>query len=65
MPNDCSHKCHSILLFVQLTLQFWIGFPQSIIDVVVQFYIWFKFYFPSFLGMVMSDNEFETKENKT
>ena len=32
--------------------------------VVVQFYLWFKFYFPLFLGMVMYDNEFETKENK-
>ena len=30
----------------------------------VQFYPWFKFYFPLFLGMVMYDNEFETKENK-
>ena len=33
-------------------------------NVVVQFYPWFKFYFPLFLGMVMSDNDFETKENK-
>ena len=32
--------------------------------VVVQFYPWFKFYFPLFLGMVMYDNEFETLENK-
>ena len=32
--------------------------------VVVQFYPWFKFYFLLFLGMVMYDNEFETKENK-
>ena len=32
--------------------------------VVVQFYSWFKFYFPLFLGMVMYDNEFETKQNK-
>ena len=32
--------------------------------VVVQFCPWFKFYFPLFLGMVISDNEFETKENK-
>ena len=32
--------------------------------VVVQFYPWFNFYFPLFLGMVMYDNEFETKENK-
>ena len=33
-------------------------------DVVVQFYPWFKFYFPLFWGMVMYDNEFETKEIK-
>ena len=45
-------------------------FPHSILDhtynviVVVQFYPWFKFYFPLFLGTVMYDNEFETKENK-
>ena len=32
--------------------------------VVVQFYPWFKFYFPLFWGMVMSDNEFKTKGNK-
>ena len=31
---------------------------------MVQFYPWFKFYFPLFLRMVMYDNEFETKENK-
>ena len=31
---------------------------------MVQCYSWFKFYFPLFLGMVMYDNEFETKGNK-
>ena len=36
--------------------------PQ--VYVVVQFYPWFKFYFPLLLGMVMYDNEFQTKENK-
>ena len=35
-----------------------------IIYVVVQFYPWFKFYFPMFWGMVMYDNEFKTKEIK-
>ena len=30
--------------------------------VVVQFYPWFKFSFLLFLGIVMYDNEFETKE---
>ena len=32
--------------------------------VVVQFFPWFKFYFPLFWGMVMYDNEFEPKESK-
>ena len=31
---------------------------------MVQFYPWFKFSFLLFLGIVMQDNEFETKENK-
>ena len=31
---------------------------------MVQFYPWFKFYFLLFLGMVICDNEFETKEMK-
>ena len=35
-----------------------------IIYVVVQFYPWFSYYFLVFLGMVMYDNEFETKEKK-
>ena len=34
------------------------------IYVVVQFYPWFKFYFPLYLGMVIYDNEFETMKNK-
>ena len=41
---------------------FSIGMPY--VHVVVQFYPSFKFYFPLFLGMVMYDNEFETKEKK-
>ena len=32
--------------------------------VVVQFYPRFKFYFLLYLGMVMYDNDFETKGNK-
>ena len=31
---------------------------------MVQFCPWFKFYFSLSLGMIMYDNEFETKENK-
>ena len=38
--------------------------PSHKIAVVVHFYPWFKFYFLLFLGMVMYDNDFETKENK-
>ena len=30
----------------------------------VQFYPWFKFYFPLFWGMVMYDNELKTMRNK-
>ena len=37
---------------------------QNNMYVVVQFYPWFNFYFPLSLGMVMYDNEFETKGNK-
>ena len=32
--------------------------------VIVQFYPWFRFYFPLFLVRVIYGNEFETKENK-
>ena len=35
-----------------------------VVSVVVQFYLWFKFYFLLFLGIVIYDNEFETKKNK-
>ena len=37
---------------------------QVHVFVVVQFYPWFKCYFPLFWGMVMYDNEFKTKEIK-
>ena len=32
--------------------------------VEVQFYPWFKYSFLFFFGIVMYDNDFETKENK-
>lgn len=35
------------------------------VTVVVQFSPWFKFSFLLFLGIVMNDKEFETKEYKT
>ena len=37
---------------------------NSDVTVVVQFYPWFKFYFPLLLGMVIYDNEFETEKNE-
>ena len=40
------------------------NFTELHVYVVVQFHPWFKFYFLLFLGMVMYDNDFETKENK-
>ena len=41
-------------------------YPEEalLVYVVVQFYPWFNFYFPLFWGMVIYDNEFETKGNK-
>ena len=42
-----------------LWLYAWAQTPSSYnVHVVVQFFPWFKFYFPLFLGMVMYDNEF-------
>ena len=35
-----------------------------VVDVVVQFYPWFNFFFILFLGILMYDNELETRENK-
>ena len=40
---------------------FSVGFD---VNVVVQFCFWFNFYFLLFLGMVIYDNEFKTKEKK-
>ena len=31
---------------------------------MVQFYLWLKFYFPLFLGMLMYDNEYDANEKK-
>ena len=39
-------------------------FLLTALHVVVQFYPWFKFDFPSFLGMETYDNEIKTKGNK-
>ena len=40
------------------------GYATGMVYVVIQFYPWFKFSFLLFLGIVMYDNEFETRENK-
>ena len=42
----------------------WFGQFFKYMLCMVQFCPWFKFYFPLFLGMIIYDNEFETKENK-
>ena len=38
--------------------------PRIQYYVVVQFSTWFKYSFLFFFGIVMYDNDFETKENK-
>ena len=40
-------------------------FSTLSIDVLVQFYLCFNFYFPLFLCVVMYDNEVKTKESKS
>ena len=47
------------MLIAGLSLRF-----QVSVYVVVQFYSWFKFYFPLFVGMVMYDTINETMGNK-
>jgi len=42
----------------------WRNVNELGIYVVVQVYPWFKFYFPTFLGMVMYDYEFNTNGKK-
>ena len=51
---------HGLTPTVYLKAYFSVG-----VNVVVQFYPWFNFYFPLFLGMAIYDNEFETMENKS
>ena len=48
-------------LFVSQTAEV---FYDKSVYVVVQFYPWFKLYFPLFFFMLIYDNEYETKENK-
>ena len=58
---------HSISLCIHaIVFQDNSKFPRVLhIYVVVQFYPWFKFYFPLFCGMVMYDNEFKTNKIQT
>ena len=37
----------------------------GLVYVVVQFYPWFNLYFPLFFFMLIYDNDYETKENKS
>ena len=53
-----------MVTFLGLQVYERVGILQVDVYVVVQFYPWFKFSFLSFLGMVMYDNEIETKEKK-
>ena len=63
--QDIHHALYPPFVRVSDTLAFLQALgPLCFINVVVQFYPWFKFYFPLFLGMLMYDNEFDTKENK-
>ena len=50
--------------FVIILIKGKVDKPIFFVYVVVQFYPWFNFYFPLFWGMVIYDNEFETKGNK-
>ena len=47
--------CSTVLLLLALCVVY---------NVVVQFYRWFKFYFPLFWGTVMYDKECKTKGNE-
>ena len=53
-----------MVTFLGLQVYERVGILQVDVYVVVQFYPWFKFSFLLFLGMVMYDNEIETKEKK-
>ena len=55
--DSCSLKFNSIMDGRRDTNQ------AEGVDVVVQFYPWFKFYFLLFWGTVIYDSEFETEEN--
>ena len=68
--TDWSASCRYLALLIAVfvyaicaALLIRVNKGMGIYVVVVQFYPWFKFYFPLFWGMVMYYNEFETKEN--
>ena len=50
-------------VFFLSSLYIFSKFNSLNMGVVVQFYPWFKVYFSLFLGMVIYNNEFETKGN--
>ena len=65
-PQSSAVMFSPVLRSVKMTPYFLIAVIDLFVSVyvVVQFYPWFKFYFLLFLGMLMYDNEFKTKENK-
>ena len=64
--RNANKWCYLILFDLRRIVFLYVSYIDifGIVYVVVQFFPWFKFYFPLFSGMVMCDNEFETKENK-
>ena len=62
--NNPGKKIWKTRLWHELLFNYKVKASQFYKYVVVQFYPWFKFYFLLFLGMIMYDNEFGTKENK-
>ena len=59
----CGHV-HDILLSAKILCGLSNSLLGKLVYVVVQFYPWFKFYFPLIWSMVMYDNEFKTEESK-
>ena len=64
LPGSCRFfwETGNLPLFTAIGTGQNFGYPY--VYVVVQFYPWFKFYFPLFWGVVMYANESKTKENK-
>ena len=68
VPLPANGDCYHCFVFLPDRNVFVVVYNKSLyqlrVCVVVQFYPWFKFYFPLFWCMIMYDNEFETKEHE-